>query len=318
MPNNERFLLIKSSRAGFWSDMHNVWSKLLLAEMTNRCPVVFWGEFSRYSVGDNVNAFEKYFLPVSDCSLNDLVNDKFTYDPPEYNPNNIYEEEAEKWKCVARDIPSFIDSNANVLVSETHHCALYAVLPWVKEGHPVYGLWGDDIFRYIVDKYIKPQPDVEREIDEFYHAHQMDAGPVVAVHIRSGDRHKDVPHLDDLNADFPQEIDAYLRDNPSARIFLMTESESVIEQYKQMYGDILIYTDCNRKVIDGLYPVLQIFPDKIRKGIEIVKDSYLACKCDHFIGNGYSNVSIAISRLKHWDSDKIKLIWKPVPAEKQV
>lgn len=316
MPNKDRFLLIKSSRAGFWSDMHNVWGNLLLAEITNRCPVVFWGEFSRYSVGDNVDAFTKYFLPVSDCSLRDLVNPQFTYDPPEYNPSNIYQEIAEYWKCGKRDIPSCIASDANVLVSETHHCAQNAVRPWVKEGHPAYGLQGDDLFRYIIDKYIKLQPEIEREIEEFYHTNRMDAGPVVAVHIRSGDRHQDVPHLDSINADFPQEINNYLNNNPSARIFLLTESESVIEQYKQMHGDILIYTDCNRKVIDGLYPVLQIFPDKIRKGIEIIKDSYLACKCDHFIGNGYSNVSIAISRLKHWDNDKIKMIWKPVPAGK--
>lgn len=316
MNDNKRFLLIKSSRAGFWSDMHNVWSKLLLAEITNRCPYVFWGEFSRYSVGQNCNSFEQYFLPVSNCSADDLVSDKYTYDSPAYTFSNIFHEEEYKWECEVRDIPSFINSNANVLVSRTHNCGLYEVLPWVKEGHPVYGLWGDDVFRYINNKYIKLQPDIEQEIDEFYYANHMDSGPVVAVHIRSGDRHQDVPHLDEINADFPQEINNYLKDNPSARIFLLTESESVIEEYKRMYGDILIYTDCNRKVIDGLYPVLQVFPDRRRKGIEIIKDSYLACKCDHFIGNGYSNVSIAIARLKKWENDRIKLLWKPMPSGK--
>ncbi|MEN6348497.1 MAG: O-fucosyltransferase family protein [Syntrophomonas sp.] len=314
-PSNDRYLLIGSTRSGFWSDMTNVCGKLLLAEITNRQPLVFWGEYSHYSVGEDFNSWEKYFLPVSDCSLGDLVSDKYTYYPSTFKFFNIYHDDLTKWVWDPIDIAEFINCDANVVVIHAHHCLLYEVLPWVKEGHPVYGLWGDEIFRYIIKKYIKLQPYIIDEIEEFYHAHEMQKGPVLAVHIRSGDRHRDVPHLDEINADYPSEIDSYLKDNPSARIFLFSESESVIEQYEQMYGDILIYTECNRKCIDGLYPVLQVFPDRIRKGIEIIKDVYLATKCDYFIGNGYSNVSIAVSRLKTWEEGRIKLLWKPWPEK---
>ncbi|MDD2620051.1 MAG: O-fucosyltransferase family protein [Syntrophomonadaceae bacterium] len=315
IPREDRFFLIKSTRAGFWSDMHNVWGKLLLAEITHRRPIVFWGDFSRYSVGEDFNSFEQYFLPVSDCSLGDIVNDKYTYYPSTCKFHNIYQEDGDKWFYDHRDIADFINCDANVVESHTHHCLLYDILPWVKEGHPVYGLWGDDVFRYIINKYIKLQPYITDEIEEFYHTHHMEKGPILAVHIRSTDLIQNMPHLKEINAQYPHEIDCYLKDNPSARIFLLTDDETVLEQYKQMYGDILIYTNCSKKTINGLCPFLQVFPDGIRKGIEVIKDTYLACKCDHFIGNNYSNVSWAVSRLKIWDKDRIKLLWIPMPSE---
>lgn len=315
-PKKTRFLLIKTVGGGFWSDMHDVWGKLLLAEITNRYPIVFWSGSNRYSVGDNCNSFEEYFLPVSEYSIRDVVNDQFTYYPPIWTHSNVLQDDPTRMSEVYRDIPDLINSPANVVVSDTHHCILYKVLPWVKQGHPVFGLWGNDVCRYIINKYQKLQPDIATEIDEFYNAHHMETGPILAVHIRSGDLVKELPLLLEINEEYPQEIDCYLRDNPSARIFLLTDGEDVLEQYKQMYGDILIYTECSRKKTNGLDPVVQIFPDRRRKGIEIIKDSYLASRCDAFIGNGYSNVSIAISRLKDWDKDRIKLLWKPAPSEK--
>ncbi len=314
IPKDGRFLLIKQWGFGFWSDMHDVWGKLLLAEITNRRPIVFWGEDSLYSVGENNNSFEQYFLPVSDCSLGDVVNDKYTYFPPVWNFSNIFHTDPKRFLMVYRDVPSFINSNANVLVSD-HYNFINEFMPWIKEGHPAHGLNADDVYRYIHNKYIKLQPDIAKEIDEFYHTH-METGPILAVHICGSLPNISASHLNEINSEYPHEIDCYLKDNPSARIFLLTENESILEQYRQRYGDILIYTDCNRKMVDGFYPVLQVFPDRRRKGIEIIKDTYLASKCDYFIGNGGSNVSIAIIRLKTWGNGWFKALWKPLPPGK--
>jgi hypothetical protein len=80
----------------------------------------------------------------------------------------------------------------------------------------------------------------------------------------------------------------------------------VLEQYKEYYGNILIYTDCARDDVSPIH--YRVFSDKKRKGIEIIKDTYLACKCDYFVGTEHSNVSCAISRLKVWEKDHIKLL----------
>lgn len=305
MKKDDRFLLIKSWGAGFWSDMEDVQSKLLLAEITNRRPVVFWGETSAYSVGENYNAFEQYFLPVSDYLIGDVVSDKYTYFPPVWKFSNIFQEDWHKRARMYRDVPSFIRCEANVMVSDVHNY-VYEFMPWLKEDHPAYGLSEDDIYRYITNKYIKLRSEIADEIDEFYNAN-MKTGPILAVHIRSGGKILEVGHLNDLNQQYCHEIDHYLKENPSACIFMLTDDEHILTQYREMYGDILIYTDCNRKRVNGLDPDVQIYSDRIRKGIEIVKDTWLACRCDYFIGNGHSNVSIAISRLKAWGKDRIKL-----------
>jgi hypothetical protein len=39
--------------------------------------------------------------------------------------------------------------------------------------------------RYIINKYIKLQPDIANEIDQFYHTY-MENVPIVAAHIRAG------------------------------------------------------------------------------------------------------------------------------------
>lgn len=307
----QRFLLIKPWGFGFWSDMHDVWGKLLLAEITNRQPIVFWGEDSLYSVGENYNSFEQYFLPVSEYSLGDLVSDKYTYYPPVWKFCNIFQADPRKFLLSYREVPNFINCTADVLVSD-HYNPIEDFIPWLRAGHPAFGLGTDDVYRYIHNKYIKLQPAIAREIEEFYQT-SMAQGPILAVHICGSLPNISATHLNEINIEYPREINSYLSDHPTARIFLLTENEAVLEQYKQRYGDILIYTDCNRKIVNGFYPAVQAFPDRIRKGIEIIKDSYLAARCDYFIGNGYSTVSIAITRLRAWENGGFKALWKPFP-----
>ena len=156
-------------------------------------------------------------------------------------------------------------------------------------------------------KYIIPQPYVRDEIDEFYD-NRMRGTPITAVHIRGNDKVSEVSHLHELNKHYPAEIDKYLAAHTGARIFLLTDCGDILEEYKQMYGDILIHTDCRRALKYGMGVHYQDYPDKKRKGIDIIKDSWLAARCDHFIGNGYSNVSRGICELKDWDVNDAVLL----------
>ena len=319
-PKDARFLLIKPWGYGFWSDMEDVQSKLLLAEITNRIPIVYWGKDSLYSVDENHSSFEQYFLPVSDYSIKDIESDNYTFYPPIWNSSNIRQTDPNRFSRVYRDVSSFVNCDANVLVSDVHNF-MYEYAPWISEGHPAYGLKDVDIYhtnielestlnayRYISNKYLKLQPDIAAEIDEFYHAH-METGPILAVHIRGGVKLNEHSYWGEVMAQYPYEIDCYLKDNPSARIFLLTDDEAILEQFRHIYGAILIYTDCTRKSINDEGELcLKSFSDRRRKGIEIIKDSYLACKCDYFIGNWGSNVFRAVKRLKAWETDKIKML----------
>jgi hypothetical protein len=131
----------------------------------------------------------------------------------------------------------------------------------------------------------------------------------LGVHIRSSDKIVEVKHLNELNSRYAAEIDKVLNVNPGMKLFLMTDSIEILEEYKQSYGELLVHTDCRRTWKDGLGVHFQEYPDNRLKGLEIIRDTWLAARCDYFIGNGYSNVSAAVSELKDWKDDRIKLLY---------
>lgn len=132
---------------------------------------------------------------------------------------------------------------------------------------------------------------------------------ILGVHIRGTDKIDEFPNLNQLNDLYRIEIDNYLKNYPRASIFLLTDSENILEQYKELYGNKIIHTNAIRTSNDqiSVHNGLSLH-SKRQKGIDIIKDTYLATKCDHFIGANYSNVSLAILRLKDWKKGTITLI----------
>ncbi|MEI4828207.1 O-fucosyltransferase family protein [Bacillus sp. FJAT-53711] len=173
-----------------------------------------------------------------------------------------------------------------------------------------YGLGVEDVYDYLYQKYFNLQPYLSNEIEDFYLKNMKNKHPILGMHIRGSDKIKECPNLYQLNNLYPKEIDSYLKNNPDASIFLLTDSESILTRYKELYGNKLIYTDSKRtsynhvSVHNGGVP----YYDTKQKCIDIIKDTYLAMKCNYFIGNHSSNVSVAVSRLKIWPEETIKLL----------
>ncbi|MEI4801454.1 hypothetical protein ACIGHG_01915 [Bacillus sp. NPDC077411] len=308
MTESNRFLLIKSWKCGFWSAMEHVAGQLLIAELTDRIPIIFWGADSLYASEAPLvkDAFTMYFLPVSNYSVYDLEKGNYTYYSSRWNRNNL-RLPGELDFSGAQDIPGLFNRSENVIVSNVHMSILYFT-QWIKENHPVYGLEFHDIHRYLYNKYFKLQPYLSGEIEDFYLKNMKNKHPILGVHIRGSDKIDEIPNLSQLNDLYPQEIDNYLKNNPTASILLLTDSESILEKYKELYGDKIICTDSMRTPYDTI-PLHQLpyYPTRL-KGIDIITDTYLATKCDHFIGASYSNVSLAVFRLKVWPEGTIKLI----------
>jgi hypothetical protein len=309
MVENNRFLLIKGWGMGFWSAIEHVSGQLLIAELTNRIPVVFWGADSLYASEAPLvkEAFTMYFMPVSQYTIDVLEKENFTYFPFRWNYRNI-RFPGEVHLSDLDDVPSLFSRSENVLVSNIH-TAIHYFEHLIKEEHPVYGLDFHEKHRYIFHKYFKLQPYLSNEIEKFYNENLKDKHPILGVHVRGNDKIVERPHLNQLNASYFPEIDKYLNNNPTASIFLLTDSVRVLEKYQEIYGDKVIHTDSirtsdeNESVHHGLP-----YYNKRQKGIEIVKDTYLATKCDHFIGASYSNVSLAVFRLKKWPEGTITLM----------
>ncbi|NCB51975.1 MAG: hypothetical protein EOM54_08870 [Clostridia bacterium] len=250
--------------------MHHVLAQLLKAELTNRTPVVFWSKNSLYGTEEGENAFEHFFLPVSSYSVHDLKGE-------------------------------------NVILHDLN-TGMEEAVPFIQPGHPLFGASIYELYSTMLKKYIRLQPGIQREIDQFYEQKMLGKN-LIGVHIRGSDKIKEVNHLHKLNEGYPAEIDYFLKISPGAHIFIMTDCSDIVSEYIEKYGDRLIYTDCKRvmKRDEGVH--FQNYTDKKRKGIEVIKDTWLAAKCDYFIGNGHSNVSRAVSECKIWPDGSIKLLY---------
>ncbi|MGP7818798.1 O-fucosyltransferase family protein [Niallia sp. 01092] len=316
--SKDKFLLIKTWGWGFWSDMDHLVGQLLVAELTNRIPVVYWGPHSLYSEYIDTNAFELYYEPVSDYSLHDVIRPEHTFFPPIWNDKNVLVEDLDKTARLYRSLGDLMGSKADVVVSDVHFYS-QPILPYIKKNHWAYGMTAIQIYRILIEKYLKLKPDILEEIDEFHRAHFLDEKPILGIHVRASDKVREVENLAKLNKQYDAEIERVLEQNDIKKIFLITDSEDMIEKYEQKYGSNVFYTECTRSSSYSKddAPHLQNYIIKRRKGIEIIKDTYLAAKCDFFIGNGYSNVSFFVNRLKDWREYNITLFYRTLKEDKK-
>jgi len=313
---NNRFLLIKSWGCGFWSDVDHVMGQLLAAEVAGRIPVVYWGSNSLYSESFKGNAFELYFEPVSGYTVEDLIRPDYTYYPPIWNSKNLTVEDLDKVAWTYRDIGDMMLSDANVVVSDTHYF-VRPIIQFIPKTHWAYGMTAHQIYRCLFDKYIRLRPDIQEEIEKFYNENMKGPGPLLGAHIRGGDKVKEVENLSHLNKKYHQTIKRFVGRYGIKKILLLTDCQEILDDFKKRYGNMVVYTDCKRGQINDTEnaPHLTGYSERRRKGIEIIKDTYLGAKCDFFIGNGYSNVSYTVKRLKDWPDNNMVLFYRDLKHE---
>ncbi len=304
---SRRFLLIKSWGCGFWADMDHVLGQLLLAEMTVRIPVVLWGANSRYHDVICENAFDLYFEPVSDYSLEDIVVENFSCFPPKWNKDNINLPEKDKWEGQYSRMAGMFSlaRDEDVIVSD-FHTYVNDLIPWLSKKSPLYGMETQQVYHYLFKKYLCLKQDVQKEIDQ-YAAKYFKDKKVLAIHVRGSDKITESTELYNINQQYEVHINKFLDNNSEIAIFLLTDSVGILEEYKRKYGNRLLYSDCFRTKNDiGIHFHEQ--DDRRQIGIDILKDTYLASMCDFFIGYGGTNVSTTVLHLKEWEKDNYILL----------
>ena len=148
MPN-DRFLLIKSSSAGLWENIHHVIVMMLAAELTDRTPVVFWGTNCLLDGKIYNDAFSLYFEPVSPYTVYDVMNSRYTYYPPIWKNDNLMSDDPDRESNVYRNIGDMLASGANVVVSDTS-ASVRQLIPWISAGHAMYGLTPLMMYRRLI------------------------------------------------------------------------------------------------------------------------------------------------------------------------
>lgn len=346
--SHDRFLLIKAWSYILWADVEHVMSQLLIAELTDRIPVVYWPTHCLHNGFVNTNGFEIYFEPVSSYTIFDIAKPEYTFYPPIWDSENLLVEDQGKDTRIYRNLGDILGSTANVVIGDVY-IDLYNVIPFIKKSSPAYGMSVDQIYHYLFHKYLRVKEDIWEEVSGFYHSWLKDESPILAVHVCRVDKdHVFDPYksqeysnmkyhderygkgLKDMkekpaegyrprkghrllkpNKIYHEEIKKFVDKYNVKKIFLLTDSDEILKEYRKKYGPRIVNTQCKR-IGKGEGPSYMENPMvKRRRGIEIIKDTYLASQCDFFIGNDFSSLSHSVTYLKDFPSGNVKLLyWK--------
>ncbi|RDY30577.1 hypothetical protein [Lachnotalea glycerini] len=356
----QKFLLIKAISHNLWKNLHHVMELLLVAEITGRKPIVYWGCSCLYQDVLYNNAFDLYFEPISDCDIYDVINKKFTFYPPIWTYDNLTSDDPNKSNLCYRNIGDFIGSQADVVISDVS-IYITRIIPFITKDHPTYAMTPLQIYRYLFDKYLKLKPDIKKEIEQYYDTNLGSANHVLAIHM-PGDFTLDIyPQIKRYNINMiyhpvnpntrskskkpkkrydhfkvddtiyqheivrllkvtqhgdpykilNKEVQITLKNFHIDKIFLITDREDILEEFSLEFGSMLFYSNYKRTPInDSREPVyIENHLNNRSKGIEILRDTYIATMCDFFIGYGFSNLSYGVTHLKDWPETNIKLTY---------
>jgi protein O-GlcNAc transferase len=307
-----KFHLIKAWGFGFTSDLDHTLGHLLLAEMSSRIPVIHWGQNSLFRDANEENAWTQFFEPVSPFSIGDLTRVGYSFYPDKWSAGNLRREEMNKLEGPDSKTAgvTLLNQSAVVTVGD-FFTAPIELLPWYAARHPlsqpqpISAADIEQVYRYLIGKYLKPKPWITAAVERFAMEH-FPGRRLQAVHVRGSDKVVEIPEIADLRDTIFQAVRADLAADRSLYIFLLTDDASLLEKYRSSFPDRIITTDCLRS---GSGQGLHYSPSASRSqlGFEVLRDAFLAARCDRFIGIGSTNVSNFIMHLKAWPTGTLRL-----------
>ena len=302
-----RYLLIKAWGYGFWSDVHHVLGQLLLAELTQRIPVVHWGSNSLFGDGDDWhNAYTDFFQPHTTVQLKDLCVDGLSIYPPKWNRGNLHQNNVDKGQgAYSRLAAQYLIGREEDVVVSDFYMPVATLLPWIAPASRYANMRDKDIYTDLVARYLRPQGAVSQRAQDFYHAH-MQGRHWVAVHVRGSDKVVESDDLALINRSCLGFVDRVRELNPGIGVFLLTDSVDIHTAFSERYGEELLTTPVQRS--DNHVGVHYMKLSGLAMGTEVLVDTLLAARCDYFIGNQESNVSLAIASMKPWPAGQIAML----------
>lgn len=330
-PAGPKYLVIKCWGTGFWSDMRHVVGQLVLSELSGRTPIVHWGErclFAPWSVAgptmadtpkgpvDPDGAWKFFYEPVSSVRLSELAGRGLSMYPPCWSDENIWlEQKIDRTHRLTEAWDLYCLNRPETIVVSNIPINLWDIAQWIRPGQPYFGLSPEAIFREAMAKWLKPVPEVRSAIDEFCSRHGIGdpARPTLALHIRGTDKVLEDPEISVHHSSLIKMADAALRATPTARVFLLTDTEKTVSSLRARWGaERVLTTDCMRSDDKEAvhFSKRDASFDCTRLGREVMIDAGIAAKCDGFFGLARSNVSCVIASMKDWQRGELALLGK--------
>ncbi|MSP49855.1 MAG: hypothetical protein EXQ95_11095 [Alphaproteobacteria bacterium] len=307
-----RYHVIQPWGCGFWGEVDHAIGQLAFAEIAGRIPIVHWGRHGTYPAPGYDNAWDAYFLPVSSARIDDLARGDLTFFPGRWRADALRTTSVEAGRAYADRTSSLhaLSAEEDVTVADCHN-RLLDILPWAPAGHWLAGGTGEDAYRGLFAKYLRPTPEIASEVDHLATT-VLVRRPMLGVHFRAQSTSKDVESLERAWLDFDHYlpiIDRFVSDQPAGGIFLLTDLTRCAATLGERYGPRLRLLEATRLAHEGEIEV------RVKPGVdlhaaarEVILDAYLATRCDFFLGDGASGVSCAVGFLKPWAPGTLQLL----------
>ena len=194
----------------------------------------------------------------------EVFADSYIFPSIKYNENPSQENSACGWRL-------------KVLSEEEKYIDKYKTIDFLYHDTP----------KYFIEKYLKSLSKIEinKEIVDYTDNFLSDWSDVIGVHIRSwwtAGPPRSTWHDNDI---FKEHIDKF----PDKKIFLCSDNNEVISQFKEEYGDRIITHD--QKLHERKHNVFDMHHDDI----QLITDGFIDClllsKCDKIIGTWGSTFS---------------------------
>lgn len=310
-PPRRRYLVIHPWGCGFWGEVDHVLAQLAVAELTSRRPIVFWGAGSLYRAPGYRNAWDAYFEPVSEATMDEVTRSDLTFAPARWNSANVESPSASSQGSAPRTSSLvLLDAPEDVAVADCHN-RLLDILPWAPEGHWLHGMSGEKAYRSLAKKYLRVSQPLAEEIGDL--ASQIRArAPVLAVHYRTQSPikvHESTEGAGLSIVDYLPHVDRFLAENAAGAVFLLTDYAPAARAFLERYPNRILMLPAIRLEREEQVEVT-FLPVEDRSGLakEVIRDVYLAAECDLFLGDGASGVSCAIGHLKEWAPGSYNLL----------
>lgn len=315
---------------GFCCELDNVLGHILLADIAGRMPVVWWGMTSIFCDLALEDCWPCFFEPVGDRAklVQDLTANglsKGVIYPPKWS------KEAQSGAAIATRIGGhhinvgsgewsrmgsiLLANRAEAITVGDYFIAPIEAHTWAYPGHWSFGLNIDSVYHRLFDQWIRPSATIKKEVEALKAKFDIGAPgkPTIAVHVRESDKVLEDRDIVARNTEILAMVKAKCLADTALRVLVISDSEPAITRYREAFGERMCTVDALRTsdsrgvhTIDD--PTNAAYSQRGRLGAEVVRDIYLAARCEQFIGIGTSNVSAMVLHLRDWPKGTCTLV----------
>jgi hypothetical protein len=294
-----KYLVIYAIPEGMVAVIRHTTNGLLLAELTNRIPVILWQNRFIYhndNASTNENGFTNYFQKNGLTDLCSLLLNAKTFAPTCWNNSNIAQDNLIDYRTEENRVgiqplsPTEILSSDADAVIYTHYQHLADIIPLIPKDSEYYGLHNSILARTLYKKYFILADEVSSIVNR--NKVVLSGKPhLLGIHIRGSD--KIAEYALATPRAYKQTISRLMQD--SDVLFVATDSEEAYKQFKKWYGGKMCVIDCERsRDRRGIHFSAA---DRERAGRDFLVDAYLLSQCDYHLGSHMSHMSFFVQSM---------------------